>query len=69
MKQKLINFIKICNFHALKNTVKNVQTTLTLTEKIFIIHIFDEELVCDKELVSEYTQNSYSSIQKIQQFN
>lgn len=39
------------------------------TEKIFIIHIFDEELVCDKELISEYTQNSYSSIQKIQQFN
>ena len=27
MKEKLINFIKICNFHALKNTVKNVQTT------------------------------------------
>ena len=26
------------------------------TEKIFIIHIFDEELVCDKELVSEYNK-------------
>lgn len=39
------------------------------TEKIFRIHIFDEELVCDKELISEYTQNSYSSIQEIQQFN
>lgn len=33
------------------------------TERL-IIHIFDEEFLYDKEFISEYTQNSYSSIQK-----
>lgn len=46
------------NFCSLKNAMKEKNMQTMDWEEILIIHI------SDKELVSEYIQNSYNSIQK-----
>ena len=55
-----MNFVKIKNFHPLKDAFKRVKNQTIDWEKIFTIHI------CEKGLASEYINNSYNSMIRTQ---